>query len=108
MLNGTEVNVGNHYTRIEAPGFLGQTKTRYLGGDSYLSKTTWDKGWSTDKFITAHNFKMPNGNTVTGEWGRNYWNNGQYSSDLMRGLGGARRSPLSMLPKGDGTYHISA
>ena len=105
-INGKDVETGVAYGRVSAPNFLHEMTRRNFVDGSYIQKDISKNGHSLRKYITTSNFKMPNGNTVTGCWGH-YTYFGGPSGKWSRSAYG-RGHNLSMTPQTNGTYAINA
>lgn len=100
-LNGKEVECGVAYGRVSAPNFLHQMTRRNLTNGSYIQTDISKNGYSIRKYITTQNYEMPNGNTVTGCWGRIFHGPQKNGVSVYW-----RGHNLSMTPQSNGTYAV--
>ena len=104
--NADDIMVGTSYNYVETPLEKFSSKVRRLDANSYIASGRTILGDRLNvKWVRAQNFKMPNGNVVTGRWEKHFVpkRGGGYSWEY----GGFHPRSLGMEAKGDGTFLIT-
>lgn len=101
------------YYRVSNDNFLGQTVKKYNKEHSfpYYTRSEWKAGLKsqlpiTSTYVDVQNYKMPNGNTVTGLFGRDSYispmTGKKVSHTKLKG------HEIAIVPNIDGKVHVKA